>query len=232
MKILVISSCSETQKHRELPNRLGPVDFRSPDRLPQRIKELSKYKEFASDMYEGPNHMVMMKGLSSVREHKQYRKISINLYIISTGYGLINEKDVIVPYDVKPVDAIWKHVPGCVYKKAFDIISNYDLVLFLLGSDLQSLQFRKHPWGNSDMANWIFILAPSYYDKLPSNFPQNRVVEAGDNLVSELSGASRYNLRGFVFKRLCEAACRDGFQVFEEVKQDPQKLIEIAMQEN
>ena len=232
MKILVISSCSETQKHRELPNRLGPVDFRSPDRLPQRIKELSKYKELASDMYEGPNHTVMMKGLSSVREHKQYGKISINLYIISTGYGLINEKDAIAPYDVKPEDAIWKDVPGCVYKKAFDIINNYDLVLFLLGSDLQSLQFRKRPWGNLDMANWIFILAPSYYDKLPSNFPQDRVVEAGRNFARKFCNGYNYCIRGFVFKKLCEAACSQGFEVFEKVKDNPQLILEIVRQDS
>ena len=137
MKILVIGGCSGKQKYNKLPNKLKLADFRSPDRLAQRMAELSEYKEPASEMYEGTNHSLLMEGLKSIREHDQDGKTVIDLYIISTGYGLISECDIIVPYDVKTEDAVWKQVPDCVSKKASEIINNdYDLVFFF---------FRKRP---------------------------------------------------------------------------------------
>ena len=68
------------------------------------------------------------------------------------------------------------------------------------------------------------------FNKLPSTLPPNRVVEAGDNLARELSGASLYNLRGFIFQKLCAAVCREGFHIFQQVKEDPQQLLEIVLE--
>ena len=231
MKILVISSCAASQKHSKLPNRLALTDFRPPDRFARRSEELNKYKEPSAEMYEGSNHKMLMEGLRQVRGHNQYGKVTIDLYIISTGYGLICESDMIAPYDVEPKDAVWKRIPDCVYKKALDVINDYDLVFFLLGKDVEALRLRQHPFPDQDMANWVFILAPSHFNKLPSTLPPNRVVEAGDNLARELSGANRYNLRGFIFQKLCAAVCREGFHVFEHVKEDPQQLLEIVLEQ-
>ena len=230
MKILVISSCTASQKHNKLPNRLAPTDFRSCDRFARRSEELHKYKEPSAEMYEGTNHKLLMEGLMEVRGHNQYGKVTIDLYIISTGYGLICERDIIVPYNVESKDAVWKRIPDFVYKKALDVINDYDLVFFLLGKDVEALRLRQHPFPDRDMANWVFILAPSYFNKLPSTLPSNRVVEAGNNLACELSGAYRYNLRGFIFQKLCAAVCREGFHVFEQIKENPQQLLEIVLE--
>ena len=91
-------------------------------------------------------------------------------------------------------------------------------------------RLRQHPFPDRDMANWVFILAPSYFNKLPSTLPSNRVVEAGKNLERELSEAYGYNLRGFIFQKLCAAVCREGFHVFEQVKENPQQLLEIVLE--
>lgn len=230
MKILVISSCAASQKHNKLPNRLVPADFRSCARFARRSEELNKYKEPSAEMYEGRNHKLLMEGLTKVRGHNQYGKVTIDLYIISTGYGLIYERDIIAPYDVKLKDAVWKRIPDFVYKKALDVINDYDLVFFLLGKDVEALRLRQHPFPDRDMANWVFILAPSYFNKLPSTLPSNRVVEAGKNLESELSEAYGYNLRGFIFQKLCAAVCCEGFHVFEQVKENPQQLLEIVLE--
>ena len=56
--------------------------------------------------------------------------------------------------------------------------------------------------------------------------PKCRCVYA--HKVVQIVGVSNYNYQGVVFKKLCEVACREGFQVFEQVKQDPQSLIEIV----
>ena len=232
MKILVISSCAKSQKHNKLPNRLTLTDFRSPDRLARRMEELNKYKEPSAEMYAGRNHKLLMEGLTEVRGHSQYGKVTIDLYIISTGYGLISEHDLIAPYDVKLKDAEWKRIPDFVSKKALEVINDYDLVFFLLGKDVEALRLRQCSFPQ-DMANWVFILAPTYFNKLPCNLKSNRVVEAGKNLACELSRTrvNLYNLRGFIFEKLCAAVCREGFHVFEQVKEDPQQLLEIVLEQ-
>lgn len=52
------------------------------------------------------------------------------------------------------------------------------------------------------------------------------IVEAGTNL-SRAIGAMNVALNGVVLRRLCEAAYRDGFHVFDQVKRDPQQLLKI-----
>ena len=231
MKILVISSCSSSQKHKP-SNKLRAEDFRSDALLNRRKEELRDYKELAGDMYEGLNHKLLMDGLRKVREHNQYGKTSIDLYIISTGYGLINEHHPIVPYDVKPRDAIWKQFPYCICENVLDIIHNYDLVFFLLGQDVEALQLADQSFKYSGTATLIFLIAPTHSKKhipphlpLPSNI---RVVNTGKALEKDVLGSSGYMLGGFVFKKLCKVACCEGFNLFEAAKENPWSILDIA----
>ena len=98
MKILVISGCSSSQKHRDLPNKLRPEDFSSDALLELRKRELSNYKERAVDMYTGDEHQYVVTGLEKARGC--YGKAFMDLSIVLTGYGLIDECCAIVPYDV------------------------------------------------------------------------------------------------------------------------------------
>ena len=206
MKILVISACSKAQSN---------------DRAP------------AAELYTGRNHTPLMEGLKKIRKRDQSGKTTIDLFILSTKHGLISERDVIDPYNVKLKDAIWNRNPDCVYQRLLGIIQNnkYDLIFFLLGREVEALQLReKWSFWYSDTTDWIFLLAPKYTNYLPSNSSLNiHVVEAGLKLASELEGADTYSLRGILFKKLCEAACREGLQVFEEVRQNPQMIHDIAL---
>ena len=58
------------------------------------------------------------------------------------------------------------------------------------------------------------------------DLPNVHVVETGSALQKSLR-TTNWALKGVVMRRLCEAACSQGFHVFEDVKQDPQQLIEI-----
>lgn len=205
MKILVVSSCSERQGNDYAP---------------------------AAELYTGHNHTPLMEGLREVRKYDQSGKTTIDLFIVSTKHGLICERDVIAPYNVEPEDAIWNQNPDCVYQKLRGIIENnqYDLVFFLLGQDVKALQLREKSFWYSGITDLIFLLAPTNRrNYLPSDLPPNiHVVEAGIELANEIEEADTYNLRGFLFKKLCEAACREGLQVFEEVRQNPQIIRDIA----
>lgn len=201
MKILVITSCTKDKKDRPAP---------------------------AAKMYTGRQHIPVMAGLKQVRTC--YGKSTIDLAIISAKYGLLNECCVINPYDFTfkglNTEAIWELSDKLkIHKQVRTLISKYEVVFFLLGEKyVQSLRL---PFEEVNTVTQIFLLGDSYKNLIP-DLPNTHFVSAGADLAGKL-GKMVIALKGVVFKKLCEAACRDGFQVFEQIKRNPQRLIEIAL---
>ena len=226
MKILVISSCSSTQEHPHLSNKLGPHDFNPPDHLARRMKELWKYKASAAKMYKGDEHLYVMKGLGKIRD--RYGRAAIDLSIISTGYGLINECTVIVPYDVPLKEShVLLQESDRLHKSVEDLTADYDLVFFFLGQQYyNALKLYKRPFQVPDTVTQIFLIVKrtTGYKHLISHQLRNCCAV-------ELNSAefgSTYIAKGRVFKKLCEAARREGLHVFEEVRRNPQQILKIA----
>ena len=230
MRILVISPCSATQKHGKLPNKLILEDFRSSNRLCRRIKELSDYKTPAAEIYQGKEHKLLLEGIKGVRRHSQYGKTTIGWHIISTGFGLIDENFEIVPYNVTNKESDILKDSRILKEDIDEIINNFDIVFFLLGKEyVRALELSERPLRVTGSAVQIFVTykrTKGYSNLIPDNIPNCSVVE-----LCSKDFKSGYTAKGSVFKRLCEAACCDGFQVFEEVKNDPQRLLEIVLQD-
>ena len=228
MKILVISSCSGNKKHKPA-NQLQQEDFISPKRLRQRTEELSSYKEPAAEMYTGQQHRYLMEGLKQVR--KIHGQAVVDLHIISAGYGLLSECDVIVPYNVTFQKLRTKEILACsdslqIHQRVETLIADYELILFLLGKEY--VQALRLPFQVPDTVTQIFLLGKSYRNLIP-DFRNVHGVLAGTELVNEIEGATNYNLKGLLFKKLYEVACLEGLQVFEEVRQNPQMIRDIAL---
>ena len=199
MKILVISPCSARQKKESLS---------------------------ASELYTGSEHKLVMAGLGKVRKHAKYGDTTIDSYIVSTKHGLISEDYVVAPYNV--CDSKNYILKGSGTKKLNEdienLIKNFDLVFFLLGGDyVKALQL---PFEVADSVTQIFLLGDTHRNLIP-RLPNIHFVPAGKPLADKLRATTR-TLKGLMFKTLCEAACSQGFQVFEDVKQNPQRLIEIV----
>ena len=203
MKILVISSCSKRQND-------GPVP--------------------AIELYRGPAHKYVVEGLTEVRQHPQSQEITFDLFILSTKHGLIREDNVIDCYNVENKNAVWKQFPYCVCEKVLDIIHNYDLVFFLLAQDVEALQLADQSFKYSGTATLIFLISRTNRKKyVPSNLPPNiSIVNTGESLAKNIRGSSKRTSGWFVFKRLCEVACSDGFNVFEGIKKNPYSIPEIV----
>ena len=58
------------------------------------------------------------------------------------------------------------------------------------------------------------------------------IVRADVKLMTKILGANKHNLKGIVFKRLCDVACCKGFQVFDEVSQYPQRIVRMVRDRN
>lgn len=229
MRILVITSCTGRKKHKT-PNQLKHEDFASPERLCQRTAELKDFEASAAEMYTGQQHRYLMEGLQELR--KMYGKDVVDLNIISAGYGLLAEDDVIVPYNVtfgnKKKDILKLSKSLQIHKHVETLIADYDLVFFLLGQ--KYVQALKLPFQIADSIIQIFLLGDTHKRMiLKHDLPSIHFVPAGECLRHELH-TNFTALKGVVFKKLCEAVCHDGFEVFEKVKENPQLILDIVQQ--
>ena len=226
MKILVITSCTGRKK-RKPPNQLKYEDFASPERLCQRTAELKDFKCSAAEMYTGQQHRYLMAGLKQLREI--YGQAVADLHIISAGYGLLSESDVIVPYNVtfrelKKKEILERSDNLQIHEQVETLIEGYDLVFYLLGKEyVQALQL---PFEVPDTVTQIFLLGTGY-GKLIPNLPITHFVPAGSDLAREL-GVMGVALKGDVFKKICERVCHDGLQVFDKIMRNPQLIPHIA----
>ena len=180
-------------------------------------------------MFTGPYAYAIREGLRQIRGHEQYSQTKIDQYFPSSYYrvdlgeDLVHENDIIVPFDVKPLSGT-----GNINYRETDLsgrvqalIERYDLVFSLL----KKYHFlpHEHLFRIQYKVPLILLIARSWQVSVP----ETRLVYAAD-LVGRIEGVTNYNYQGAVFRKLCEVACREGFQVFDQVKQDPQKLIEIV----
>ena len=243
MKILVLSSYTKKQKHQP-DNSLRAEDYRSPERLAWRIKELSGYnadgwyhesRDYsvpAGEMFTGPGPKQVRKGLEQVRAHEHYGKsTTIDLYfpwdrpLVRKKEGPVHESDKIVPFDLPPQDSDIDDCDSRTVERVMALIERYDLVFSLLRrEDVRTLK----PLFEVERAVTVIVLiAPSARHLIPDDVPNLHIVETGIALEA-LPGANRRSLKEFVFQKMCETVSRGGFDIFEEIKQDPQRILKIV----
>ena len=200
MKILVISSCTSDKLNCEAP---------------------------AAKMYTGLQHRRLMEGLKQVRQ--VYGEQAVDLAIVSAKYGLLSECKVIAPYNctfqgLRTDEILERSQSLQIHERAKALITGYDLVFFLLGKEyVQALEL---PLGVTDAVTQIFLLGSTHRRLIP-NSPNVHFVPAGSELAKELS-VMGIALKGVVFKKLCDAVCREGLEVFETVRQNPQLILDLV----
>lgn len=138
-RILVISSCTGEKKFK-LPEALTLNDFnQGGDYLAERIKNLADKALPAEEMYTGLQHQRLMRGIEALR--KSDNNLTVDLYILSAGFGLIASDCKVVPYEctfqgmkTKELDqwALHLDIPQNIRKL---VNETYDLGLILLGDD-------------------------------------------------------------------------------------------------
>lgn len=185
MSILIVSSCTSSKKYNEeclVKNGLESVLCT------------------ARDMYKGEQHVCVIKGIDYLREHI---KEEIDLKIVSAGYGLINENEIIKPYDItfsnkKDYEIKEMSEERNINHDINNIINNYDLVIVLLGKNyLKACQFEK-----IDIKTKIVFFAPT---SIKSLIPKGRnvyMVDAGEMMRNKY-GCNMISLKGHMFENVC-----------------------------
>ena len=241
MKVLVITACT-AKKQFQPDNQLTREDFLSPERLNRRSRELRRDETPAAQMYTGDGHLRLMNGVKDLR--RTFGRSIVDVRIISPGYGLLKEEDPIVPYDYtfdgQGRDEIQRRSRKLgIHEELERLLSSYDLVFFLLSAHYITACLLPFHVPNS---THIFLVAPGLAGAINANGLSTHAVCVGPELVNQLEGANPRNLKGVVFERLCTVACErgrnrtgngcscdPGKRVFEEVKQNPQRMIEMVL---
>lgn len=97
MHIRILTSCTK-KKAVSCTNPITAKDFeRGEKHLNEREGELLDYQLPAGEMYTGLQHRYLMDGVRTVRKWKD--GFDIDVAIISAGYGVVAEDDVIAPYE-------------------------------------------------------------------------------------------------------------------------------------
>lgn len=137
IRILVVTSCTG-QKRFKPKNQLTIEDFKDAQKLSEQSQLLAD-AEFAcpaSQMYTGLQHLRVMEGVNILRS--RFGKESVDVKIVSAGYGIISEEKVIVPYSVTFNDMKSDEVASWadfirIHEDFKQVIIGYDLVFVLLG---------------------------------------------------------------------------------------------------
>lgn len=214
-RLLVISSCTGN-KEETTPKELKLEDFADADRLARREHELASFRRPASVMYTGKQHEYLMLGIDMLRQ--AYGNNFIDLRIVSAGYGLIEESQVICPYDVtfstmgKPQRRAWGWQLG-LPSDVRAALEDFEVVILLLGSDY--LDAIDPPLAAREGQRLVFLAKPSESSRL-----------SGANIVTVPAGKSetKYGagyvaLKGKMFERFAESLAGRP-ELLEEIKAD------------
>ena len=175
----------------------------------------------AGIFYQGLQHKYTLDGIRAVR--KVLGPESIDFGIVSAKYGLLNEMDLIEPYDVSfnsmKHDEIIRTARNLkIHEDLQEKVPHYNVVFYLMGLDyLKALEL---PFWRDGITQHIFLVSPAY-QSIITEFTHNRkkghqdhrdnyhVFDAGSQLGIDL-GVQNIALKGYIFKRLGEYMQKGG----------------------
>jgi len=133
MKILIISSCTSEKKIEMKTVTCETIDKYGLEGLKkQGLPQLPAWQ-----MYTGKQHLAIVESVKELRS----KKFTVDWYILSAGFGLIHENEMIAPYEctfneMKKSEIIERGKKlgiNVSFKKLLD--QNYDVLFSLLGSN-------------------------------------------------------------------------------------------------
>jgi Queuine tRNA-ribosyltransferase len=199
-RVLVITSCTGEKLHKP-EHQLLQEDFEPKANLKKREKALREFAAPAWQMYTGAQHLRLMEGLRSLRQ--AYPDLTIDLKIVSAGYGLIDEDQAIVPYEVTfngmkgaEIDA-WAVVLN-IHDVLEKTVQDYDLIFVLLGDNY--LRAVKLPIMTRNDQTLVFLAAQTS-KKMIAGLDAKSYVMTLSNQEARHYSYGLVGLKGFLFKQ-------------------------------
>lgn len=218
-RILVVTSCTGKKQFKP-DNQLSLEDFKNSSLLSSRTGELEEFVCCAHQMYRGVQHLRLMEGVTILRQ--ALKGGVVDLVIVSAGYGLIPEDQLIAPYEVT-----FNTMKGCeidqwateqkIRESLETTIRSYDLVFVLLGEKyLRSLQL---PIQTLPQQKIIFFASPNSLKYLRSSNDQSFAVLLS-NIEARQYGYGLVGLKGFLFKQFAQKVAEEP-QLIQDIYAEP-----------
>lgn len=218
-RVLIITSCTGEKRFKP-ENQLTQEDFKHAARLRKREKQLAEFMSPAGAMYTGMQHMQLMEGVRNLR--KTLKQPTFDVSIVSAGYGLISENQVIAPYEVtfntmkgSEIDAWAKRLK--IHHSIEQIVPDYDLIFVLLGE--KYLRAISLPITLYEDQTWIFLAPRSSLNLIQESDPQAFILPLS-NAEAKQYGFGSVGLKGFLFRQFASVAAHQP-ELFEQIHQNP-----------
>jgi hypothetical protein len=139
--VLVVSDCSARKRLRP-PDAPSFEELMDPARRPAALERMAPLALPASQMYTGAHHVSVMRSLSRLRAAWPARRI--DLAIVSAGYGVLDEHQLIVPYEASfsglpRVLAVYLAQRLAIAEQLRRRLANYEVCVVLLGGTYLTL---------------------------------------------------------------------------------------------
>ncbi|MDJ0578627.1 tRNA-guanine transglycosylase DpdA [Crocosphaera sp.] len=230
-RVLVVTNCTGEKRFKP-KNKLQLSDFQDSQLLISRSKQLSEFACCAGEMYTGAQHLRLMEGLNLLREVGKEKNnncdITIDLAIISAGYGLIDEYKMIVPYEAtfntmkgQELDE-WAQFLG-IHDAFEQLIADYDLIFILLSENY--LRALNLPVKTNSNQTFIFLASWGSSEYIKINFSQHFVLPLS-NAEAKHYGYGLVGLKGFLFKQFAQTVTQD-IQLIIKLFKSPELFKEV-----
>ncbi len=200
------------------PRELRKDDFLDLERLHEREAELKNFLRPASELYCCDQFRFTRSGVDMLRS--AFGRDKVDMRIMSPGYGLIGEQDMIAPHSVSLTDFdraelhLWADhlgVPAAVR----ELVADYDLAIFLVGQCC--LEAMRPPLVPA--AGQRFILLATEHYRRRYSLPGVTVLPTG-RLAQASCEVGSMALKGYLFSRFAQVATREGVELLQRLMAD------------
>jgi hypothetical protein len=221
MRTLVITSCT-AEKRGDGPDPASADELADPERRRQAEARLAAFACPAEEMYTGTHHRLVVQGVHAVWQ--RWGRAVLDLSILSAGYGLVDAREKIVPYDVSFDEFDEKGVADWVdglriRERAAALLREYELVFYLLNR--RHLAALGLPLDVPEGVQQIVLTGQDSLDLVPSA-PNLYAIVAAEKVAAQRWHIKAPHVCGFLFGRLCNQVVAHGPAVLEWLCHHPQ----------
>lgn len=234
-RVLVVTSCTGEKRYKP-ENQLTLEDFKEKARLEQREVQLAQFACSAGQMYTGQQHLRVMEGVQLLRQ--SFGRETVDVMILSAGYGVIPEDKNIRPYEVTfntmkgyQIDEWAKCLE--IRQVLERVIVSYDLVFMLLGENYLRATFGSPQSGSlclpvetSNNQTFIFLASSKSAIYIQNKKPKTYVLPLS-NADAKHYRYGLVGLKGFLFKRFAECVVREK-ALLQKVYNEPEVFVQIV----
>jgi hypothetical protein len=221
MRTLVITPCS-TKQRGNVADPAHATDLADPGRRRQVQDRLAAFACPAFEMYTSTHYRLIRDGVQAVWQ--RWGRETVEIAILSSGYGLLQADDVIVPYDVTfdefdeaELTRWTAHLQ--ISQQVSILVQDYDLVFYLLGG--RYLSVLNLPLDVPDSVQQIVFTAQDSLPLVPA-VPNLHPFVADGGMAARRWHVKASHVRGFLFGRLCRQIVQHGSVVLEWLYHYPQ----------